>query len=436
MSDVVAVPPARRLIGGLAVPSDKSITHRALLLGLLAEGTTVIDRPLLSEDCEATRKACEMLGANIRAGTRPAPTWIVDSPGIRGIRPPADPIDCANSGTTMRLIAGILAGLDGQATLQGDKSLTRRPMDRVAGPLMQMGADVTVRQKRYPPMTIRGTRNLKPISYVPPAASAQVKSCVLLAGLFASGETAVREPVPTRDHTERMLPWFGVPLYRRGGAVRVWGPARPRPATVSVPGDISAAAFLLAAAAGLGGSELQLRGVGVNPTRTGLLDVLERMGVPVRIESLRVESAEPRADLILQTPKSGLRLRGIEIGGDLIPRLVDELPAIAALATQAEGDTVIRDAAELRVKESDRIAALAEGLTAMGARVESRPDGLVIHGPTRLKGSRVASHGDHRIAMALAAAACWAEGPTLIEGAECVSISFPGFFEALGRCAA
>jgi 3-phosphoshikimate 1-carboxyvinyltransferase len=317
----------------------------------------------------------------------------------------------------------VLAGQPFVATITGDASLRQRPMGRVIEPLSMMGARIESRPGGLAPLRIQGGK-LKAISYAMPVASAQVKSAVLFAGLYAEGQTDVVEPAPSRDHTERMLPQFGVEVVVNRNRVSVQGPARLQGATVVVPGDISSAAFLLAAAAVLPGSRLRLAGVGVNPTRTGVIDALREMGARISLEREHT-NGEPRADIVVEAGQ----LQAIEIEGELVPRLIDELPVLAVVATQAHGVTRIRGAKELRVKESDRIRAMAANLRAMGAEAEELSDGLVIPGPQKLRGAAVDSFGDHRIAMSFAVAALLAEGPTLIRGAECVDISFPGFFE-------
>lgn len=408
------------LKGTLRPPSDKSLSHRALMLAACAGSDSEILDPLLGEDCRSTLACLEALGARSdQAGSTirmtPAGEWWT----------PSSPLDCGNSGTTMRLLSGLIASRPIEATLSGDASLSRRPMRRIAAPLRLMGATV---EGETPPLRIRGAR-LHGIDYVSPVASAQVKSCVLLAGLRAEGETWVTEPSQSRDHTERMLTGLGVPVKRRsetsvgveGGSV--WGGFRFR-----VPADLSSAAFWLVAAAIVPGSEVVLTDVGVNPTRTGVLEVLRAAGARLEQSPPTSEMGEPVADLAVW---GGAPLRGFSIGGPLVPRLIDEIPVLAVLATQCVGETAIRDASELRVKESDRIARVVEGLQAMGARIEARPDGIVVEGPTPLKGARIDATGDHRIAMAFAVAALVAQGTTVIDGAESIATSYPGFLEHL-----
>jgi len=421
----LVVTPRAPLRGVVRVPGDKSISHRAALLGGLAAGTTTVDGFLRGEDCLATVGCLRAMGV------------AVDDDGRRlvihggALREPDDVLDVGNSGTTIRLLSGILAGQPFHSVVTGDASIRRRPMDRVATPLRQMGARITGRGGgRLAPLSIDGG-GLRGIAYETPVASAQIKSAVLLAGLFAQGETAVREPSLSRDHTERMLGAFGVPVARDGLTVRIHGPAALRGTALRVPGDLSSAAFFLVAGALVPGSEVTVEDVGLNPTRTGVLEVLAQMGADVHVRDQREAGGEPVGTVTARAS----RLHGTTIGGATIPRAIDELPVIAVAACLAEGETVIRDAAELRVKESDRIAALARELGALGARVEARPDGLAITGVARLRGGRVASGGDHRIAMALAVAGLCADGAVTIDDPACIDTSFPGFEDVLRRVA-
>ena len=403
------------------MPGDKSISHRAILFGALAEGETRVTGILDAEDVHSTRRAVVRLGAAIREEG----AEVVVTPA-EALREPDDVIDCGNSGTSLRLLAGVLAGRPGLSVLTGDASLRRRPVRRVVEPLRLMGADLTARDgDRVPPLVIRG-RPLTGARHRLQVASAQVKSAILLAGLGASGETVVTEPERSRDHTERMLRGMGVPVRVDGLTVSVT-PSRPRGTRVDVPGDISSAAFFLCAAAGLPGSEVTVRNMGTNPTRTGLLDVLRAMGADLRLEREREVAGEPRADVTVR----GGPLRATEIGGEIIPRLIDELPVLMVLATQATGRTVIRDARELRVKESDRLAAMGETLAAAGARVELFEDGCAIDGPTRLGPVTVRTRLDHRIAMSMAVAQLFAAAPVVLDDVACVDTSFPSFFTLL-----
>ena len=420
--NVTVCPASSPLRGTITVPGDKSISHRALLLGALAEGTTTVHNFLRSADCLSTASCLKALGVGIEGLEGSGPVTVTGR-GLQGLAEPEDVLDAGNSGTTARLLLGILAGQPFTALLTGDASLRRRPMARVTAPLARMGAQILGRRDgSLLPLAVRGGR-LRGGHFALPVASAQLKSALLLAGLNAEGETSITEPAPSRDHTERMLAAWGVPLRRAGSSVILPAGPRLRAQTVSVPGDISAAAFFLVAAAILPGSQVTIKGVGVNSTRTGVLDVLARMGAPVSLTNRHEESGEPLADITV----AAAPLQGVEIAGPLIPRLIDEIPALAVAACYAQGETVIRDAAELRVKESDRLAALARELGALGADIRELPDGLIIRGRP-LHGGEVKSHGDHRLAMALAVAALAARGPVTIAGADCVSISFPTFF--------
>jgi len=432
----ITVTPTVRLAGTLEVPGDKSISHRAALFGALAEGRTEITGFLEGEDCQNTLKAVRALGADV---TRKGPGhYLVDGAGLMGLAEPDDVINCGNSGTSARLLLGVLAGQPFWSMLTGDDSLRRRPMGRVAEPLRRMGATVVGRDGGARlPLAVCGTRPLKALHYSSPVASAQVKTALLLAGLWADGPVTVDEPALSRDHTERMLASFGARLAASPGRVSITPGGRLIGQPVAVPGDISSAAFFLVAAVTLPETSLTLKNIGVNPTRTGVLDVLSGMGARIRRESGGMTgAAEPAADLSV----SAAGLKGIEIGGELIPRLIDEIPVLAVAACLAEGVTRIRDAAELRVKESDRIAAIAVQLGRMGADISERPDGLEIRGGRRLRGALVQSGGDHRMAMALIVAGLGAEGATVIEDTACIATSFPGFLPALnglagGACA-
>ena len=409
------------LRGSLTVPGDKSVSHRSLLFGALAEGETRVTGLLDAEDVHSTRKAVERLGATVRTEG----SEVVVTPA-EVLKEPDDVIDCGNSGTSLRLLAGVLAGLPGLSVLTGDASLRRRPVRRIVDPLRRMGADMTARDgDRVPPLVVRG-RPLTAAHHDLAVASAQVKSAILLAGLRAEGVTSVTEPERSRDHTERMLRGMGVPVRVDGLTVSI-EPARPKGTRVDVPGDISSAAFFLCAAAALPGSEVTVRNVGTNPTRTGLLDVLRAMGAGLSLANEREVAGEPRADVTV----TAASLEATEIKGDLIPRLIDELPVIMVMATQARGTTFIRDARELRVKESDRLAAMGETLTAAGARLELFEDGCAITGPTRLKGVTVRTRLDHRIAMSMAVAQLFAGQPVVLDDVACVATSFPTFFSLL-----
>ncbi len=427
--------PTQELYGSTTVPGDKSISHRAAMFAALAEGRSHVRNFLPGGDCHATIGVLRSLGVAIEE-VSPSELFI-DGVGLHGLQEPAAPLDCINSGTTMRLMAGLLAGQRFFSVLSGSPQLVKRPMGRVVEPLRQMGAVIHGRQGgKLAPLALAGSP-LHSIDYTMPVASAQVKSALLLAGLFNGGLVIVRQPGPARDHTERMLAAMGAPIRVLGAVVTSERPKRPlAPLDITVPGDISSAAFLLAAGLLVPQSHLTVTGVGVNPTRTGILDILQMMGADIRLDNRREEAGEPVADIVIQR-RDGVTppLRGIEIGGDLIVRAIDELPVLAVLATQAHGRTVVRDAAELRVKETDRIATVAAELHKLGAHVEERPDGFVIDGPMALRSAPVWSHGDHRLAMALTVAGMIASGPVLVEEAECVSDSFPGFertMEVLG----
>ncbi len=419
------ITPKRKVMGEVEPPGDKSISHRAAIIGAISLGTTEILNFLPAQDTLSTLRCLQDLGVQIEG--METTEVVVRGRGLRGLRHPPHILDVGNSGTTMRLLAGVLAGHDFTVTITGDASIRRRPMDRIAIPLKRMGAVVTGRgDKCYPPLVIRGGK-LRPIEYRMPIASAQVKSCILLAGLYAEGFTTVIEPAPSRDHTERMLKIFGAEVYKSGLRVAVRGPAELRGARIRVPGDFSSAAYLIAAALIMEEGELKIKDVGVNPTRTGALDIFREMGAQIELQREREVSGEPVADIVVRPSK----LRGVTVGGDLVPRAIDELPLIAALGCYAEGETVIRDAEELRVKETDRIAALCSELPKLGAEVEEHPDGLTVRGGRKLRGAPLKSYGDHRMAMTLAVAALRAEGESTIDEAECVEISFPQFFDVL-----
>jgi len=439
--------PSGPLHGRLTVPGDKSITHRALMLAALAEGDTTIEGWVPAEVCLATLRCMQALGAEVEGDENSEKPGLLASAlrirgrGLRGLTEPADVLHCAGSGTTIRLLAGLIAGQPFTTVLTGTDPLRRRPMGRVAEPLRLMGATVLGRDGgRLPPLTIRGG-NLRGIEYRLPVASAQVKSAILLAGLFAEGETVIYEPGPSRDHTERMLRWFGVRVESDGPRVRLVGgqPLHARPEPLVIPGDFSSAAFPLVAATLVPGSDVILENVGFNPTRTGLYDLLAAMGAslgypPTEAASSHAASAQDAGDVgepVAALHIRGAGLRGVEVGGDLVVRAIDEFPIFAVAATQAIGTTVIRDAAELRVKESDRIATVAAELRKMGADIEEHPEGMTVRGPAKLHGATVECHRDHRLAMALAVAGLVADEPTTVCGAEAIDDSFPGFVEAM-----
>ena len=416
---------AARLKGAVALPADKSIAHRAALLAALSDGPSKITNFPDAADPRSTLVCLRQLGVEIDEEERGI--LMVEGVGLEGLQAPKDPLDCGNSGTTMRLLAGILAGQSFDSTLVGDASLSRRPMARIADPLRLMNAAIAL-EDGHAPIRITGGQKLQGIEYRLPVPSAQVKSCVLLAGLYAEGETTVVETIPSRDHTERML---GLDVFEMGGAryLTIEPGWRIAARTWTVPRDFSAAAFLLVAASIVPEGEVYLPGVGLNPSRCAFLDVLRAMGAAVKIEYEREEGGEPLADLRVRPAP----LHGVSVGGTLLPNLIDEIPVLAVAAACAEGRTEIRDAAELRVKETDRIDAMVQNLRALGADVEEFDDGLAVTGGAPLTGTTVDSFDDHRIAMAMGVAALVASGETTITNAECASVSFPGFWEMLER---
>ncbi len=411
--------PGGRVAGEIRVPGDKSISHRAAILGAIADGATDIHGFLDGEDCRATLAAFAAMGVAIE---RPAHDRVViQGRGPQGLRAPANALDLGNSGTGMRLLAGLLAGQPFDSILIGDASLMKRPMERVAAPLRRMGADIRTNDGR-PPIAIAGGRTLRGTRHELDVPSAQVKSAILLAGLHANGTTLVVEPEPSRDHTERMLPAFGVSVSREGAEVAISGPALLAGARIDVPGDFSSAAFFIVASLIAGSAPLRILGVGVNPTRTGLLDILRLMGADIRQLSASERGGEPVADLEIH-PGS---LRGIAVPRELVARSIDEFPVLFAAAAVAEGETVVTGATELRVKESDRIAAMAGALGAVGIETETLADGLRVLGG-RPQGGIVDSHGDHRVAMAMAVLGARAAAPVVIRDVQNVATSFPGF---------
>lgn len=413
------------LHGSLRVPSDKSLSHRSIMFASLADGTSRVREVLRSEDCMNTLACFSAMGVAAR--------WMaddaleIDGLGLEGLQEPGDVLQAGNSGTTMRLMSGVLSGLPFFSTLTGDASLRSRPMGRVIVPLTQMGARIWGRQNaQYAPLAIQGG-GLKGLDYTSPVASAQIKSALLLAGLFAEGPTRVLEPAKSRDHTERMLAKMGAKLDIDGLAVTIHPRPRLGPVDLTVPGDISSAAFWLVAASLVPGSDVVLRDVGVNPTRTGILDVLVAMGADITRLNERDEGGEPVCDLRVRASK----LHGTTIAGDVIPRLIDEIPILAVAAGAAEGPTEIRDAAELRVKESDRLKAIVAQFGPLGLSAEERPDGLLIQGGTRWRGGRGVSGGDHRIAMSLAVIGLVADGAVEVGDTACTRTSYPRFWEDL-----
>lgn len=416
---------ARRLRGTIPIPGDKSISHRAIMFGALAEGETNITNLGPGQDVRSTLHCFSQLGISHHIDKN---TLTLLGKGRSGLSAPQESLDCGNSGTTMRLISGILAGCPFDSILIGDHSLSRRPMSRVIKPLTSMGASINAKTNGMAPLHIQG-KTLHAIHFESPVASAQIKSCVLMAGLSAEGTTFVTEPALSRDHTENMLPAFGVPVKRDSDKLTVSlnGPAALKACDVNVPGDISSAAFLMVAAALIPDSEVLLTNVGMNPTRSGIIEVLENMGVQLQKSNEQSLQGEARADLSVRTSA----LNATRIAGDLIPKLIDEIPILAVAATQATGRTEICDAGELRVKETDRITALEKNLNLMGIDIEVWEDGFAIEGPQKLHGAELETFHDHRIAMAFSVAGLIATGSTLIKQAECAEISYPGFYKTL-----
>ncbi len=416
------------LQGSLTIPGDKSVSHRSVMFAALADGTSHIEGFLEGEDTRATARIFSQLGVRIET---PSPSQrIVHGVGVDGLQAPDAPLDCGNAGTGMRLLAGLLAGQAFDCTLIGDESLSGRPMRRVTGPLSQMGARIDTQDDGTPPLHVHGGQTLHGIDFASPVASAQIKSAVLLAGLYAQGETQVTEPHPTRDYTERMLSAFGVDIEFSPGKARLRGGQRLRATDIVVPADFSSAAFYLVAASIIPGSELRLKQVGLNPRRTGLLHALRLMGADITEENPAEQGGEPVADLVVRYAP----LKGARIPEALVPDMIDEFPALFVAAAAAEGQTVVSGAAELRVKESDRLAAMATGLRALGMQVDETEDGATLHGGVRLGSGTIESHGDHRIAMAFAVAAQRASGQVRIEDVANVATSFPGFDRLAAGC--
>ncbi|MBC8065155.1 MAG: 3-phosphoshikimate 1-carboxyvinyltransferase [Chlorobia bacterium] len=450
----MTIQPVKALRGIFRPPSDKSLTHRAYMFGAAATGESLVRMPLTGEDCEATLRCLAQMGLRFE---RPSSTEIKLIPAPEWTQPDGS-LDCGNSGTTMRLMSGFVASRHLNVTLIGDASLSKRPMKRIAEPLRLMGATV---EGDTPPLRIKGSTRLKGIDFQSPVASGQIKGCTLIAGLRADGETWVTEPSLSRDHTERMLTALGVEVRRGvvteslgiesfdedvnfnstadleeefnvvGWRAGVVGGSKINPFEFTVPADISSAAFFMVAAAILPTSRLEIKDLSVNPSRTGILDIFLQAGIPCIPDEEREELGEPVADMVVAAPFE--KRRAFEISGSLVPRLIDEIPVLAVLATQCEGETIIRDARELRVKESDRIELVAKGLRDMGAEVDTFEDGMAVKGPVKLKGALIEANHDHRLAMAFAVAGLVAEGDTVIEGAESIATSFPGFEGELRR---
>ena len=420
--------PAHHVSGTVTVPSDKSISHRSVIFGSIAEGTTRVKNCLFSADCLSTISCFKQMGIRITKEEGSGDLF-VEGKGLDGLKAPQEVLDTGNSGTTTRLLAGLLSGQEFPSTLSGDASLNSRPMKRVLTPLTEMGADIKSRENNgCAPLDIRPS-HLHGIHYQMPIASAQVKSCLLLAGLYADSPVTVTEPAPSRDHSERMLSAFGASISKQGLDVSI----QPRPVLhaqeIDVPGDISSAAYFIAAALLLKGSSLLIRNVGINPTRAGILTVCEKMGADIKKKNEREVSGEPVCDLLV---KSSF-LHGTVMEGDMIPSLIDEIPILAVMAALSEGETIIRDAADLKAKETDRIHTTAENLKAMGADVVPTEDGFLIHGKKSLHGANLESFEDHRIAMAFTIAALCADGDSQMSHPDCVRISWPSFYESLEK---
>ncbi len=423
----IRVSQSDRLSGEIRVPGDKSISHRAVLLGAIGNGQSNISGFLSCNDTLATLACVRSVGIEIKK--QDDKSLAVYGKGRHGLVPPNAPLDCVRSGTAMRLLTGILAGQSFTSVLTGDPQLLRRPMERIIEPLSKMGAMIETTDG-HAPLTVHGAE-LHGLAYPMPIASAQVKSAILIAGLFADSPTTVLQPGPSRDHSERMLSAMGAKVWTEGLTVMI-APSELSPISIDVPGDFSSAAFPIVAALLVSGSRIMLRDVGINPTRTGLLDVLSEMGANVKVKSLHHTGNEPVADLEVQSSS----LHSVDIKGDTVVRMIDEFPILAVAATQAKGTSIVHNATELRVKETDRIATVTEELRKLGARIEPTTDGFIVKGPTPLHGAPVSSHGDHRLAMALAIAGLVADGTTQIDDVECANDSFPGFMELMQKIGA
>ncbi|WP_342432126.1 3-phosphoshikimate 1-carboxyvinyltransferase [Neobacillus sp. FSL H8-0543] len=424
MESLIIQPTFNALTGVLEIPGDKSISHRSVMFGSIAKGVTKVTNFLPGDDCLSTISCFRKLGVVIEESEN---LLTIYGNGFDGLTEPDEILDVGNSGTTIRLLLGILAGRPFYSSLIGDRSIGKRPMTRVTEPLRQMGARIDGRNNgAFTPLSIRGG-GLTPINYELPVASAQVKSALILAGLQAKGESTIIEPADTRDHTERMIRKFGGEIQRDNSVIRVKGDQKLIGTEIHVPGDISSAAFFLVAGAIVPGSEILLKNVGINPTRNGIIDVMNKMGADLEISHQPGDSFEPIGDMTIKAS----RLKGTVIEGDLIPKLIDEIPIIALLATQAEGKTVIKNAEELKVKETNRIDTVVQELTKLGARIEATDDGMIIYGGSSLTGGTVSSHGDHRIGMMLAIAAQICKGEVTLENPEAISISYPNFFTHL-----
>ncbi|KUK55648.1 MAG: 3-phosphoshikimate 1-carboxyvinyltransferase [Atribacteria bacterium 34_128] len=417
----------RNLKGNISVPGDKSISHRSLILGSIAQRETRIYNFLSSLDCLRTLECMRALGVEIKRSSNNS--LKIKGKGLYGLQESKDILDVGNSGTTIRLLTGLLSGQDFYSILNGDDSIRKRPMKRVVEPLRSMGADIWGRKDgHFAPLSVRGNK-LNPLHYTLPIASAQVKSALLLAGLYATGETVIREPLSTRDHTERMLEIMQADIKISPLEIKLMGGKELRGTDIFIPGDISSAAYFIAAASVLEGSQITIKQVGVNPARTGIIEMLNKMGAKIDTLNYQIKSNEPQANLKVECSE----LKGIEIKKEKVPLLIDELPLLAVVATQARGKTVVSGAKELRVKETDRIRAIVSELKKMGADIEEKEDGFIVEGPSKLKGVVCESYNDHRIVMSLAVAALLAEGKTVIKNTECIDISFPGFKDTLQK---
>ncbi|KAB3526739.1 3-phosphoshikimate 1-carboxyvinyltransferase [Alkaliphilus serpentinus] len=414
---------AHYITGELSIPGDKSISHRGIMLAGITQGKSIIKNFLISQDTLSTINAMKALGVEINMD---ASRVEVKGRGLWGLKEPEDIINAGNSGTTLRLLSGILAGQSFLTIITGDASLRKRPMARIVAPLQEMGAKIEGRDNgRLAPLSIRGG-NLMGIQYKSPISSAQVKSAILMAGLYATGETLVYEAPQSRDHTERMLKAFGGNIQYHNDAV-ILSPSELYPQKLEIPGDISSGAFFMVAAALLPGSHLRLKNIGLNPTRTGIIDVLRSMGAIIQLDNLRISGGEEIGDLIIE----GCKLKGTVISKEIIPRLIDEIPIIAVAAALAEGKTIIRGAEELKYKESNRIAAMVNEMTKLGIKIKDLPDGMEIEGPNRIKGATVESYNDHRVAMSLAICGLFSEGSININNDQCIAVSFPDFYDKL-----
>ena len=424
-SDSIVVHETKRLNGEVTVPGDKSISHRAIILGSLAQGKVLVKGLSSGEDNRRTVKIFQQLGVSIKK--RGPAEYLLHGKGLHGLQEPGSILYAGNSGTTMRLMTGVLSGQPFFSVLSGDASLNARPMKRVVTPLREMGARINGRDGgNYAPLAIQGGK-LQAARFALPVASAQVKTAILLAGFYADGTTTVQEPIPSRDHTERMLRYLGAPLQVSAAGLAVTGGGELKGDLIEVPGDLSSAAFLIVAALLVKDTEVLVRSVGVNPTRTGFLEILQNMGARIELLNKREMSGEPVADIRVRAS----RLTGVTINGAIIPRTIDELPILAVAAAYAKGTTIIRDARELRVKETDRIAAMCTELKKMGADIEAQDDGMIIRGKESLSAAVCTSYGDHRVAMSMAVAGLAAQGETRVEDCACIKTSFPGFMNCL-----